>query len=266
MIDLAGLAIAGGLYIVPTFAAVQAWAGADRRARVIAAVNVINAAFMVGGTVVVAVLQAFGVTTPMLFVIIGLATLVVAIAIARTMPANPLADFLSILFRAFYRVEVKGLENLQHAGPNPIIALNHVSFLDPPLAMSLLGKDPVFAIDVGISQQWWVKPFLRFTRAMALDPQQADGDPHADQSGEGRRRAGDLPGRPHHRDRQPDEGLRRRRPDRRQGRRHGGAGAARRPGADAVQPAVAQPGAPQVVPQGQGHRAGAGEARRSIPR
>ena len=49
-IDLAGLAIAGGLFIVPTFAAVQAWAGADRRARVIAAVNVLNAAFMVGGT------------------------------------------------------------------------------------------------------------------------------------------------------------------------------------------------------------------------
>ena len=60
MIDLAGLAIAGGLYIVPTFAAVQAWAGADRRARVIAGVNVLNAAFMVGGTIVVAVLQAFG--------------------------------------------------------------------------------------------------------------------------------------------------------------------------------------------------------------
>ena len=29
-IDFAGLAISGGLYIVPTFAAVQAWAGADR--------------------------------------------------------------------------------------------------------------------------------------------------------------------------------------------------------------------------------------------
>ena len=36
-IDLAGLAIAGGLFIVPVFAAVQAWAGADRRARVVAA-------------------------------------------------------------------------------------------------------------------------------------------------------------------------------------------------------------------------------------
>ena len=48
-IDFAGLAIAGGLFIVPSFAAVQAWAGPDRRARVIAAVNVLTAAFMVGG-------------------------------------------------------------------------------------------------------------------------------------------------------------------------------------------------------------------------
>ena len=170
MIDLAGLAIAGGLYIVPTFAAIQAWAGADRRARVIAAVNVCNAAFMVAGTISVAALQAFGVSTPMLFVTIGVVTLLVAVTIARTMPANWMTDFLSILFRAFYRVEVTGLDNLQKAGPNPIIALNHVSFLDPPVAMSLLGKDPVFAIDVAISQQWWVKPFLRFTRAMPLDP------------------------------------------------------------------------------------------------
>src|SRR4029079_244611 len=74
MVDLAGLAIAGGLYIVPTFAAVQAWAGADRRARVIAGVNVLNAACMVAGTVAVAVLQAFHVSTPVLFILVGVAT------------------------------------------------------------------------------------------------------------------------------------------------------------------------------------------------
>ena len=170
MVDLAGLAIAGGLYIVPTFAAVQAWAGADRRARVIAGVNVLNAAFMVAGTVVVAALQAFHVTTPTLFVMIGVATLIVAITIGRTMPANPMMDFLSIVFRALYRVEVKGVENLLNAGPNPIIALNHVSFLDAALAMSLLPKDPVFAIDSEMAKKWWVRPFLHFTRAMPLDP------------------------------------------------------------------------------------------------
>jgi len=169
-IDLAGLAIAGGLFIVPVFTAVQVWAGSDRRARVVAAVNVLNAAFMVVGAVVLALLQKFGLGTPLLFALIGAANLAVAVAIGLTMPASWLNDFLSIVFRAFFRLEVKGLENVDRAGHNAIIALNHVSFLDPPLAVSILPKRPVFAIDVAMSQHWWIQPFLKFVRTMALDP------------------------------------------------------------------------------------------------
>src|SRR5215475_1624111 len=62
--DLSGIAIAGGLFIVPVFAAVQSWAGADRRARVVAGVNVLNAGFMAGSGVAIAVLQAVGLSTP----------------------------------------------------------------------------------------------------------------------------------------------------------------------------------------------------------
>jgi acyl-[acyl-carrier-protein]-phospholipid O-acyltransferase/long-chain-fatty-acid--[acyl-carrier-protein] ligase len=169
-VDLAGLAIAGGLFIVPVFTAVQVWAGADRRARVVAAVNVLNAAFMVAGAVILAVLQKLGYGTPVLFALIGAANLAVAVAIGLTMPASWLHDFLSIVFRAFYRLEVTGLENIAKAGDNAIIALNHVSFLDPPLAFSILPKRPVFAIDVAMSKNWWIQPFLKFVRTMALDP------------------------------------------------------------------------------------------------
>ena len=84
--DLVGLAIAGGLFIVPAFAAVQAWSDADYRARTVAAVNVLNAAFMTGATVTVALMQKFGATVPMLFLLIGAATLIVALAIWKTMP------------------------------------------------------------------------------------------------------------------------------------------------------------------------------------
>jgi acyl-[acyl-carrier-protein]-phospholipid O-acyltransferase / long-chain-fatty-acid--[acyl-carrier-protein] ligase len=169
-VDLAGLAIAGGLFVVPTFAAVQAWAGADRRARVVAAVNVLNAAFMVVGALLLAVLQKLGLGVPILFALIGLANLLVAIAIGQTMPASWLNDFLSIVFRAFYSLEIRGLENIAKAGDNAIIAPNHVSFLDPPLIMAILPKRPVFAIDVAMSQHWWIQPFLKFVRTMALDP------------------------------------------------------------------------------------------------
>lgn len=85
-IDLIGLAVSGGLFIVPAFAAVQAWSDVDYRARTVAAVNVLNAAFMTGATVVVALMQKLGATVPMLFLGIGAATLVVALAIWKTMP------------------------------------------------------------------------------------------------------------------------------------------------------------------------------------
>ncbi len=169
-IDLAGLAMAGGLFIVPTFAAVQAWAGADRRARVVAGVNVLNAAFMTLSAIVVALLQIAGMGTSSLFIMLGIASLLVAIAVGRTMPASALSDALSILFRTLFRIEVKGIDNLNKVGPNVIIALNHVSFLDAGLAMSLRNRRPVFAIDVGIAKLWWVRPFVRLTSALPLDP------------------------------------------------------------------------------------------------
>ncbi|RUU48122.1 MFS transporter, partial [Mesorhizobium sp. M2C.T.Ca.TU.002.02.1.1] len=52
-IDLACMAIAAAFLVVPTFAAVQAWSPEARRARVVAAVSIVNAGFMtVGGALV----------------------------------------------------------------------------------------------------------------------------------------------------------------------------------------------------------------------
>ena len=170
VIDLGLLAVAGGLMIVPSFAAIQAWAAPARRARIVAAVNVLNAAFMVAGALVVALLQRAGVGIPALFLGIAVVGLFAALWIGMTMPTNAFHDFFSILLRAFYRLEVKGLENLDKAGANAIIALNHVSFLDGAVALSILRREPVFAVDHGFAQRWWVRPLLKLTRAMPLDP------------------------------------------------------------------------------------------------
>jgi acyl-[acyl-carrier-protein]-phospholipid O-acyltransferase/long-chain-fatty-acid--[acyl-carrier-protein] ligase len=88
LIDLTGIAIGGGLFIVPAFAAVQAWAAVDRRARVVAAVNVLNAAFMVAGTLAVSLLQGAGIGTPALFMGLGAANLAVAALVARSIPVH----------------------------------------------------------------------------------------------------------------------------------------------------------------------------------
>ena len=169
-IGFLGLAVSGGLYIVPSFAAVQAWTEKAMRARIIGAVNVVTAAFMVAGTLALAGLQAMDLSIASLLALVAVLNLIVGVLVFATLPTSPFRDALSILFRAFYRLEVRGLDNVAAAGPNCILALNHVSFLDAPLALSLLDQEPVFAVDSGIAQRWWVRPFLRVTKAMPLDP------------------------------------------------------------------------------------------------
>ncbi|WP_298967507.1 acyl-[ACP]--phospholipid O-acyltransferase [uncultured Methylobacterium sp.] len=169
-LDFVGLAAAAGLFIVPSFAALQAWTPKERRARVIAASNVLSAALIVLGAAGIAALQGAGFSGGALFLIVALANLAAGIAVLAVLPTSPFRDFLSILFRAFYRMEVRGLENLEKAGPGAIVALNHVSFLDGGLALSLMEEEPVFAIDHGIARRWWVRPFVWLTKALPLDP------------------------------------------------------------------------------------------------
>jgi len=91
--DLAGMAIAGGLFIVPVFAAVQAWAGEDRRARVIAGNNVMNAAYIVVGAVAAGLMQAAGWSEPMLFILLGLLCLLAAALAWRLLPFDAAEDW-----------------------------------------------------------------------------------------------------------------------------------------------------------------------------
>ncbi len=76
LFDLAGLATAGGLFIVPAFAAVQAWAPVERKSRVVAGCNVLNALFMTVASLAVAGLQSMGTELSLFWLAIGLANAV----------------------------------------------------------------------------------------------------------------------------------------------------------------------------------------------
>ena len=169
-IDVTGLAAAGGMFVVPIFSAVQAWAGEDRRARVIAAVNILNAVFIVGGTLIVAASQSAGMSEPALLLTLGLLNAAFALWLFRALPGSLIGEALNAIFRLAFRLEVRGLENLNAAGDRCVIALNHVSFLDAPVILSIVEGQPVFAIDWQIAKAWWVRPFLGIARCFPMDP------------------------------------------------------------------------------------------------
>jgi acyl-[acyl-carrier-protein]-phospholipid O-acyltransferase / long-chain-fatty-acid--[acyl-carrier-protein] ligase len=87
VIDILGLSAAAGLFVVPIFAAVQAWAGEDRRARVVGAVNTLNALYMVAGSLATTLLLKFGgLTEPAVLTILGLANILAALYVFRRLP------------------------------------------------------------------------------------------------------------------------------------------------------------------------------------
>src|SRR5271166_3799820 len=83
---------AAGLFAVPIFAAIQAWAGEDRRARVVGAVNALTYIMMVAGTLAtMALLQIARLAEPMALVVLGVANILAALLLFRRLPANFLA-------------------------------------------------------------------------------------------------------------------------------------------------------------------------------
>jgi MFS family permease len=77
LVSLLGLALFGGIYVVPLFAFVQANSPPQRRARVIAAANVLNALFMVVSALATILLLQLGIGVSGVFAVTGLCTLLV---------------------------------------------------------------------------------------------------------------------------------------------------------------------------------------------
>lgn len=169
-IDLAGLAIAGGMFIVPSFAAVQAWAPEDMRARIIAACNVLSAGFMTLATLLTAGMQAMGLGTPAILLVLAIGNLAAFGLILYAWGNDGVKDLAVFLFKTLFGLEVKGLENLPKPGEKAIIAPNHVSLLDAALMHAILPSHSAYAIDTGMANTWWVKPFLKLVKAFPIDP------------------------------------------------------------------------------------------------
>ena len=88
IIDLGLIAFCAGLFCVPLYALVQSKTPASRRARVIAANNIINAIFMTAATILSFALIAAGLSIRTIFLLAGLANALAAAYICKLSAAG----------------------------------------------------------------------------------------------------------------------------------------------------------------------------------
>jgi len=167
---LVGIALSGGIFVVPLYAILQTRTAPAERSRIIAANNIVNAFVSVLLVVVCVGLVAAGTTIPGVVGAMGFATLSIALISCWLLPETVFKALVRGILVLLYRVEVHGKENMPQPGERAVVVVNHVSFLDGLLLAAFLPGKPTFAIHSRIAQAWWVKPFLGMFDAFPVDP------------------------------------------------------------------------------------------------
>lgn len=139
-LDLTLIGLFGGFFIVPLFALIQQRAPREQLSRVIAANNILNAAFIVvAAGMAVVLLNVVEISIPTLFLLTAVMNAVVAIYIFSLVPEFLMRFMVWLLTLAMYRIDVRGVEeNIPDEGP-ALVVCNHVGYMD---ALILAGAIP----------------------------------------------------------------------------------------------------------------------------
>jgi 1-acyl-sn-glycerol-3-phosphate acyltransferase len=173
MIDLFMLSLSAGLYSVPMYALIQMRAPASHRARIIAANNILNAAFMIASSLIAGALLAFGVSIPAVLLITGIANAIVAGYIFHLVPEYLLRFIAFVLTRVVYRFRIRDAEHIPATGP-AIVICNHVSFVDPVLLMAASPRPIRFLMDHRIFRIPVLGWLFRRAKAIPISPKNED--------------------------------------------------------------------------------------------
>ncbi len=140
VVDLVGIGLFAGFFVVPLFALIQSRTPTTEMARVFAGMNIQNAAFIVLAAATGIVVQhALGWTIPQLFLALAIANVLVALYIFTIVPEFAMRFVSWLLVKTLYRLRVHGVEqHVPDQGP-ALIVCNHVSYMD---ALILAGSIP----------------------------------------------------------------------------------------------------------------------------
>ena len=131
IIDLMGIGLFAGFFVVPLFALIQSRTPRQEMSRVIAGMNIQNSLFIVAAAGVGLFLQrVLGWSIPQVLLTLAIGNVLVSIYIFTIVPEF-LMRFLSwVLVRTLYRLRLHGIEkNVPDEGA-ALLVCNHVSYMD----------------------------------------------------------------------------------------------------------------------------------------
>lgn len=172
--DLTMIGVAGGLFIVPLYATIQARAEPARRARVIAGMNILNALMMVlASGLAITLLVVMDFSIPELFALVAVLNLAVAAYIFLLVPEFALRFLMWVVSRLMYRVRVSGERHIPETGP-ALLVCNHLSYMDPLVVGGTIGRPVRFVMYHRIYNRPGLKWLFRLAGAIPVAPKSED--------------------------------------------------------------------------------------------
>lgn len=172
-IDLLAVGVSGGFFTVPLFALIQQRSPREHLSRVIAANNILNAAFMVAAAILAIVLLQLGFNIPQLLLGTAILNALVAIYIFTLVPEF-IARFVAyLLAKLLYRLEVSNMEQVPDEGP-ALLVCNHVSYMDAVLILGAVPRPTRFVMYYRIFDLPGMNIVFRATRAIPIAGSQED--------------------------------------------------------------------------------------------
>jgi acyl-[acyl-carrier-protein]-phospholipid O-acyltransferase/long-chain-fatty-acid--[acyl-carrier-protein] ligase len=168
LVLLAGLGMAGGLFIVPLNAYLQDRADPKEKGRILTTNNFINMVGVIIASGVLSLLHdAMKLSAAKMMLVLGVFTVVGTIGSVVLMPAISLRLFLLSILHAFFRIRYIGAENLPKEG-GALLVSNHVSYADPVLVGGGTGRFVRFLMYQPYFEIKYLRPFFRILRAIPL--------------------------------------------------------------------------------------------------
>ncbi len=175
LLDLFGIGLFGGFYVVPLYAVVQQRAPPETLSRIIAANNILNAVFIVAAAAFGAAVLAVGLSVPQLLLLTALLNAGVAVYIYSLVPEFLLRFLSWLLVHTVYRLDERGLDNIPEEGA-ALLVCNHVSFVDALIISAACHRPIRFVMENSIFSAPVINVLARGMKAVPITAKKEDHD------------------------------------------------------------------------------------------
>ena len=163
------LGISSGLFDVPLASYIQDRSPPKERGSLMAAFNFMTFSGMLGAAAMFWFLSdIMGASAPLVFLIMGILTLAVAIYAIFLIPRATVRFIIWLASRVFYRVRIRGMENIPHDGPAMLVS-NHISWLDGIMLITMTSRPIRFLVYAPYAELWYLRWLARMFDVIPVD-------------------------------------------------------------------------------------------------